>query len=266
MAENRPAIPEAVKREVRQQCFFGCAICGMPFFQYDHIEEYADVREHVADNLVLLCPNHHSAKTTNKISKDRIIYAKREPFNASKEYTSGFRVEPSKEIDIFLGSNKITGWYPNGNGVHHALWANGKSFFTIHSENGWLSISMILTDSAGKVLLVVEKGELVIATSSWDYVYEGSNIKIRSGMGYIQLDMNLSDNFVEIINGYFIDDYNDGFFVSKGTLNLVNGKINKLSVAGSTFNGNGFGGVGILNRSKFPSLSPPSGFGLFCPY
>ena len=35
--ENRSAIPEIVKRQVRQEAGFGCCKCGNPIFEYHHI-------------------------------------------------------------------------------------------------------------------------------------------------------------------------------------------------------------------------------------
>jgi hypothetical protein len=40
MAEDRPPIPLPVKRLVRQQCAFGCVLCGLPLYEYDHIVPY----------------------------------------------------------------------------------------------------------------------------------------------------------------------------------------------------------------------------------
>lgn len=263
MSENRLAIPEPIKREARQQCYFGCAICGMPFFQYDHIEEYAEVKEHTADNLVLLCPNHHAAKTTHKLSKERIREAKSNPFNATRPHTSGFKVEPSKEILTMLGDNTVTGWYPNGNGDHHPIWINGKSFFTIHSNEGWLSISIAVTNINGDVILAVYRGELVVSTATWDYVYEGSNIKIRAGAGDILLDLNLSDSKVEVVKGMFFDKNSDGFVVQDGALiTFCEGQNRGFSIGGRAIS-NGFGGWGLLNSKAFPNISAPRGFGFF---
>lgn len=53
MANDRPAIPEPIKREVRQRCSFGCAICKLPIYEYEHIEEWAIVQRHVADEITL---------------------------------------------------------------------------------------------------------------------------------------------------------------------------------------------------------------------
>jgi hypothetical protein len=263
MAEVRPAIPEAIKREVRQQCCFGCAICGMPFFQYDHIVEYSEVNEHTTENLVLLCPNHHAAKTTNKLSRARIQEAKKNPFNRTRAKTSGFRVEPSKELITMLGSNTVTGWYPSTISDHHPVWINGQSFFIIHSNEGWLSVSLVVTDQYGEFILVVERGELVVSTTAWDYVYEGDNIKIRRNIGDVILDLNLSNSRVQVRKGMFMDGSEDGFEIKDGALlGIIDGKLFS-TIKMSSADSNGFGGFGLLNSKLYPDVKAPGGFGFF---
>jgi len=262
MTDGRPAIPAEIKRQVRQECGFGCAICGMPFFDYDHIEEYAVVKAHTADNLVLLCPNHHRSKP-KKLSKERIIEAKKNPFNRNKDFTSPYKLEPSKEVVTVLGTNVVSGWYPNGNGEHHAIWVNGKSYFTIHAENNWLSVSLRLTDTNGCVLLLVEKGEVKASTSLWDYEWVGSNIKVRAAPRNVLLDLTLADNTVEVIKGAFLDNGRDGFAVENGALlELCEGNCRGWNIGGQC-RSNGFGGWGLLNSNKHPEITRPSGFGCF---
>ncbi|WP_094284763.1 HNH endonuclease [Klebsiella variicola] len=265
MTENRPAIPESIKREVRKQCGFGCAICGMPFFQYDHVEEYSEVKEHTSENIVLLCPNHHSAKTTKKLSKERIIEAKSSPFNTNKLHTTSFKIEPSKEILTILGSNILTGWRPEEMNDYNLIWVNGVSYFTIHCEDGWLTTSIIVTDSSGNMLLSVQRGELIVSTDAWDYIYEGENIKIRAGLGEILLDLNLSDKKVEVIQGTFCDSNKDGFIVTDGSLrNICLGNVRGTSRGNQLY---GMGGWALLNLKSVPDVPEPNGpFGIFLKY
>jgi hypothetical protein len=266
MVDDRPAIPEPVKREVRQQCCFGCAICGMPFFQYDHIQEYSEVKEHKADNLVLLCPNHHSAKSTKKLSRDRIIEAKLNPFNKGRLFTSTFGIEPSRKIKILLGSNESIAEFNKGDSEHYAIWINGVGFLVINSENNWLSISLAITDRTGKILLAVNKGELQASTQEWDYLYEGENIKVRAGLGDILLDINLSDNKLEVLKGGFFDGNSDGFEIKDGCLiSYHEGRACGLTV-GSKAIFNSFGSWGILNTKKHPEIVRRGGFGCFSEY
>ncbi|MFR7391896.1 MAG: HNH endonuclease signature motif containing protein [Anaerostipes hadrus] len=61
---NRPPIPEAMKRKVRQEAYFGCVKCGCPgVLRYHHIEPWSKVKKHEAKNLVALCPNCHREAT-----------------------------------------------------------------------------------------------------------------------------------------------------------------------------------------------------------
>lgn len=91
MAEDRPDIPEPLKRQVRQRCGFGCVICGVPVYHYDHLEEYSRVRVHEPDNLVLLCPNHHQDKTSHRLPKALLTKAAANPRNLSHPRTSAYR-------------------------------------------------------------------------------------------------------------------------------------------------------------------------------
>ncbi|MBM7341666.1 HNH endonuclease [Pantoea coffeiphila] len=262
-SNKRPDIPESIKREVRKKCFFGCVICGMPFFQYDHIDEYSEVKEHTEENLVLLCPNHHAAKTTNKLSKERVREAKLNPHNSNRAHTTGFKLEPSKKLSVQLGSNTVFGLNNKENGIHCPIWINGMGFFLIHKEDGWLTFSLSLTDCNGNVLLNVLKGELMISVDAWDYVYEGENIKIRSGLKKILLELNLSDAKVELKKGIFFDENKDGFAVDAGTLlTFINGVCLGASHGGVASN-NGFGGWGLLNKKEHPEISKPGSFGFF---
>jgi hypothetical protein len=93
---NRPAIPEPPKREARRECFFGCIICCCPVFQYDHIVEHAQVQEHTLENLALLCEMHHGTKSTGNLSRDFVAEARRQPFNASRQFTSMLLRRPNR--------------------------------------------------------------------------------------------------------------------------------------------------------------------------
>jgi DnaJ-class molecular chaperone len=57
----RPSIPAAVRRDVESECHFECAICGLKDNgELAHVDAVADTANNSPDNLVLLCPNHHT--------------------------------------------------------------------------------------------------------------------------------------------------------------------------------------------------------------
>lgn len=48
---NSRNIPLSIQRKVRQRCGFGCVICGMPLYEYEHMAEWAQVKRH--NNLIM---------------------------------------------------------------------------------------------------------------------------------------------------------------------------------------------------------------------
>lgn len=79
-------IPASVKRELRQEANFGCAICGFPLIEYHHIEYFSDEEHNDPSRMIALCPNHHSAAGpgTEGITPDRLYEYKQEPFISDK--------------------------------------------------------------------------------------------------------------------------------------------------------------------------------------
>ena len=65
-------IPLPVQREVRRRCGFGCVICGLPLYEYDHLLCWAVVQRHVAEEITLLCDQHHREKTSGLLPNDAV--------------------------------------------------------------------------------------------------------------------------------------------------------------------------------------------------
>lgn len=66
---KRPAIPQALKHRLYLEAGFKCAFpsCAFTDVEIHHIENWARVKEHSYDNLIALCPNHHTRATLGKI-------------------------------------------------------------------------------------------------------------------------------------------------------------------------------------------------------
>ena len=68
--------PADVKRELRQEVNFGCAICGAPLLEYHHIIPYSEAEHHDPDHMVAVCPNHHRLSDDGAISRSELYTAK----------------------------------------------------------------------------------------------------------------------------------------------------------------------------------------------
>lgn len=198
--QARPAIPESIERAVRQKCFFGCVLCGAPVYDYDHIEEYAKVREHEASNLTLLCPNHHRDKTSGRLSTEIIKRGDAQPFNAARATTTPYGLVGGENVDLTIGTNEFG---PTRSGV--AIQVNGGTYLRHDFEGNWMVLSGIITDAAGEILFRLRSGAIEAATKVWDFTYIGTRLTMRSAASSVVLDATITNNSLTVHRGAFFD-------------------------------------------------------------
>ena len=79
---NRPRIPDAIARDVREEAHHSCAICGdLNKGELAHIDPVAKTLNNSPDNLLLLCPNHHTEydygyKPSSNVTREVVLAAK----------------------------------------------------------------------------------------------------------------------------------------------------------------------------------------------
>ena len=250
---TRPPLPEAVKRAVRQRCYFGCVVCGLPIFDYDHIVEYAHVQEHVAENITLLCPIHHRAKTNRRFNVAFIAEKNAKPFNATRDFSPGYDVGSNRTLDIMVGSNRelteIQG--PHSSGV--VISVNSRSYLSFRQEDGWMSFSAIVTDQKGSIVLRIIDGQMIASTSVWDLNYVGSRFTMRAKRGSVILDMTLTNHTLIVHQGSFIDIRDGTGFIAKEEclIQLLNGH-EQGRLSGNSSGGSGRASFALANQSVAP--------------
>jgi hypothetical protein len=81
--DGRPYIPTAVRNDIKQESHHACAICGlMDNGEVAHIHDVSETLNNSPDNLILLCPNHHSKydygfKPSSNVNIEEVEAAKR---------------------------------------------------------------------------------------------------------------------------------------------------------------------------------------------
>ena len=108
-AKSRKAIPTATVRRLIEECDFKCSLCWR--FDSDdgvvihHIKEHTEVPDDRFENLVLLCPNHHSkVHTTWQLARhpfppELIVRRKEEFIAAISAFRRGTRSAPGRETE-----------------------------------------------------------------------------------------------------------------------------------------------------------------------
>ncbi|MER6107657.1 HNH endonuclease [Streptomyces hirsutus] len=184
MTQRREAISEPMKREVRQRCGFGCVVCGKPFYEYDHIEEYSEVKGHSAENLTLLCPDHHSEKTRGLRTRLQVEYANANPFNKVNGRSSPYLLPYGGAASrILVGSNQFV--HDIGPVYQEPVVLNGEPVLQVRAEAGRLLMRARFSDSSGATILTIDDNELSYNTDLWDVEFVANRLVVRQAAGKI---------------------------------------------------------------------------------
>ncbi|HIF9095419.1 TPA: hypothetical protein ACX6S8_001090 [Photobacterium damselae] len=177
---NSRNIPLPIQREVRQRCGFGCVICGLPLYEYEHMEEWAVVKRHVADEITLLCDQHHREKTGGLLPVEVVRAANKSPFNLkegnSKPYNLHFA---GTEATVEIGSNSFT-CKDNGYGTAMVpVSVDGTPLIGFILADGHLLLNLVVFNEYNEPVLHIKNNQLIYSTSPWDIQLVGKKLTIR---------------------------------------------------------------------------------------
>lgn len=150
MPEGRPEIPAQMKRNLLEEVGHRCAIptCrSTEALQFAHIDQWAKVRDHTFDNIIVLCANDHFRYDNKKISRQSMLAYKRNLSVLNGRY-SDFEQRLLRLLEeistVFLeGGNvlKINTMHLQDDGLVEAMQTKGN-----------ISITSALTDEQGNHL------------------------------------------------------------------------------------------------------------------
>ncbi|WP_299122433.1 cell division protein [uncultured Winogradskyella sp.] len=197
-------IPLPIQREVRQRCGFGCVICGIPLYEYEHMNEWAIVKRHVADEITLLCDKHHREKTSGLLPKQVVEKANLDPYNlrsgVSKPYDLYFS---GNKINAVIGSNLFTYLCPkNSLSVMTPISIDGVPIVSVILMDNHLLLNIIIFDKFNNVVFEIRDNQLFYSTEPWDIQLVGTTLTIRESLGNILIEFKFTPpNLIEITRG-----------------------------------------------------------------
>lgn len=190
-------IPPAVKRAVRQQCGFGCVMCGDAITDYEHVDpEFSEALSHEAKNIALLCPKHHARVTRKFLSKEQVKEAMAKPWCKRKGFSN----------DVFDFGNmspllKFGGVLLKNCPV--PIMVGGVPLFKVEKPEAPRApflLSGTFVDSNDNQSLSIVKNQWIANASNWDVETSGGKITVREGPGNIHLRL-----IVELPNTLIVD-------------------------------------------------------------
>lgn len=206
MADGRTTIPLPVQREVRQRCGFGCVICGLPLYQYDHMLGWAETKRHVADEITLLCDMHHREKTAGLLSQETIAAANNAPFNLRTGVSKPYDLHYSgTSCEAIIGGNSFTIQDEGYNTAMASIVVDGVPLLGFVLGDGHLLLHVNLFNEFNELVLRIANNELVYSTSAWDIRLVGRRLEIREDQGEFLIEISFEiPNIVRVTRGRFL--------------------------------------------------------------
>lgn len=199
-------IPLPIQREVRQRCGFGCVICGMPLYEYEHMEEWAEVKRHVAEEITLLCDQHHREKTGGLLPKEVVKEADKNPYNLRKGVSKPYNLHfAGKEAKVEIGGNSFT-CQDRGYGTAMVpISVDGTPLIGLVLADGHLLLNVVIFDEFNAPVLHIKNNQLYYSTSPWDIQLVGTKLTLREAHRKILLEIDFyPPNRVVIERGRFL--------------------------------------------------------------
>lgn len=193
MPNQREAVPEGVKRRLRQEAGFGCCQCGHPFIQYHHIIPYSEEAHFRPEDMMVLCPNCHDLCGTGAITQAEQRRLKALPRNVVENTLLGKLYVTSRDLRVGLAGGVAINTPALVNiGGTEVLGAR-------LSEDGRVLISSIIQDPNGGAVAQLINNEWSLAPSDvWDFEVHHRWAIVRSAPRQIAFRVDCRDDRVRL--------------------------------------------------------------------
>ncbi len=193
MNEEKPNsrnIPLPIQREVRERCGFGCVMCGMPLYEYEHMEEWALVKRHIANEITLLCDHHHREKTNGLLPKEVVRKANKDPFNLregiSKPYLLHFSGD---EAIVEIGGNTFSCTDQGYGTAMIPISVDGIPLIGLILADGHFLLNLVIFNEYNSPVLHIKNNQLIFKPVAWDIQLVGTVLTVRENHRKILIEI-----------------------------------------------------------------------------
>lgn len=227
-------ISAEIKRQVRRRCGFGCVICGLGFYDYEHFApDFADALVHDPAGITLLCMQCNQKRNRKVLSAAAVAAHNANPRCLQDGFAREWLDVSSESVEVvFAGSTFVN--------CTHILSVCGDSVLSIlppEFQGEPYRISGLFADDTGATTLKIVENQWIAGADNWDVEWVGSTLTIRKGVGDIVLvlktepprkltveRLSMQINGIHVLgNAKEMSFSRDGYkFVSLGTGNVCN--------------------------------------------
>jgi len=177
-------IPSGIRQEVRKRCGFGCVICGLGFYDYEHFApDFSEAIEHNPLGMTLLCSQCNQKRARGRLSAITVAIANSNPKCLQKGFANelfDFGVEP---IEVQFAGVKFYN-------CNYLIVVNDIPILVVApplETRQSVRLSGRFSNWQGRPTLIINDNAWQASTENWDVEVVGPRIKIRSGRGDISL-------------------------------------------------------------------------------
>lgn len=176
-------IPAAVRRQLRQEAFFGCAKCGSPILEYHHIVEFAEQAHHNPDHMIAVCPTCH--RSLGKMRRERCYALKANPRNKREGKIRGELGTDAGTTSFLVGSCTYI-----DTPIIFSYYESPIIRYSIEDGQALLDIYIPKSDMWPDIL--VQKNDLIVNSGDkWDIDFRTNFLRVQKthGSTYFQIDL-----------------------------------------------------------------------------
>lgn len=237
----RRYVPTDVRTAVRKRCGFGCVVCGLAFFDYEHFDpDFKDAKFHNQNGITLLCMQHNQRRGRKTFSVETVRRANDDPFCIRRGFSNEmFDIGPEPVEVIFAGSRFYN--------VQHVVVIKGTPILSIQPplEKGEpYLVSGFFSDSSGITTLEIRNNQICLSAENWDVECIGPRIIIKKDKKNIALVLRAEppsriviERLSMAFEGVFLEGDSEGLKVS------TDGK-SWITIEGGSFSGY-FAGIAV---------------------
>jgi hypothetical protein len=157
------------------------------------MEGWAIVKRHVADEITLLCDQHHREKTGGLLPGAVVREANISPYNLGKGSSKPYALHfAGKHAEVVIGSNSFTCEDQGYGTVMIPLSIDGVAMIGLVLGDEHLLLNVVAFDSNNIPILHIKNNQLYYSTSPWDIQLIGTTLTIREAHGQILLEIEFS--------------------------------------------------------------------------
>jgi len=177
-------IPADIRREIRKRCGFGCVICGLGFYDYEHFDpDFAEAKSHDPNGMTLLCMQCNQKRNRKLLSRETVKAHNKNPAAISKGFCQEWLDVSCAEVEVvFAGSSYIQ--------CSNIIEVNENPILAIRppqGDNEPYRISGFFSDATGAITLKIDENVWKAGADNWDVEWTGPKLTIRNGPGSIVL-------------------------------------------------------------------------------